>query len=66
MPDTVALEQVCFGESGTGAGLRRTEWHWDRFLSDYVDCPPSGSLQQCTILIDICIFMLTLARRTSG
>jgi len=66
VPDTLALGQVCAEHTDTWIDLCRTQWHWDRFLSDYVDCPPSGSLQQCTILIYICIFMLTLARRTSG
>jgi len=66
VPARVALGQVCAGHSGTGAGLCRTQWHWDRFLTDYVDCLPSGLLQQCTIFTYICIFLLTLATRTSG
>jgi hypothetical protein len=32
----VALGQVCVGESGTGKGLRWTEWDWDKFAVDRV------------------------------
>jgi hypothetical protein len=28
--------EMCAGQSGTGTGLRRTHWHWDRFVPDTV------------------------------
>jgi len=36
VPDKVALGQVCAGHIGTGIGLYRTQWHWDRFVPDTV------------------------------